>query len=413
MDSAYRYEQDTLYCEQVALADVASREGTPCYVYSKSAILRRLRAYQEAFGSTPHAICYAVKANGNLSLLRLLAEEGAGFDIVSGGELFRVLKAGGKASSVVFSGVGKTADEIAYALDQGIYGFNCESEGELALIDTLAERRGVTARVAVRVNPDVDAATHPYISTGLREHKFGIDIAEVEAVYERARALKHLSMEGVSCHIGSQILDPAPMLEAAGRLVALAQRLREKGFDIRHLDLGGGVGVPYRPGESSPSITEFVTALCALAEGSGLRVLLEPGRSLVAEAGMLLTRVLYRKRNGKKEFVIVDASMTDLIRPALYGAYHGILPLRRAHRGVIRADVVGPVCETGDFLARGREIDNVLPGDLLAVCTAGAYGFAQASNYNARPRPVEVLIDGDNYSVIRTRESYDDLVRGE
>jgi diaminopimelate decarboxylase len=235
----------------------------------------------------------------------------------------------------------------------------------------------------------------------------------VEAVYQRARALKHLTLEGVSCHIGSQILDPAPMLEAAGRLVALAQRLREKGFDIRHLDLGGGVGVPYRPGESSPSIAEFVAALCTRVESSGLRVLLEPGRSLVAEAGMLLTRVLYRKRNGKKEFVIVDASMTDLIRPALYGAYHGILPLRRAHRGVIRADVVGPVCETGDFLARGREIDNVLPGDLLAVCTAGAYGFAQASNYNARPRPVEVLIDGDKYSVIRARESYDDLIRGE
>jgi diaminopimelate decarboxylase len=413
MDSSYRYEQDTLYCENVALADVAARHGTPCYVYSKRAIVSRYRAYDEAFGEMPHEICYAVKANGNLSLLKLLVEEGAGFDIVSGGELFRVLKAGGDPARVVFSGVGKRADEIEYALEQGIHGFNCESESELALIDTLADRRGATVRVALRVNPDVDAATHPYISTGLREHKFGIDIAEVEAVYERARALKRLSLEGVSCHIGSQILDTEPLLEAAGRLVELAGRLRKKGFDIRHLDLGGGVGVPYRPGEPSPSIPGFVAALRARVEGTGLRVLIEPGRSLVAEAGVLLTRVLYRKRNGAKEFVIVDASMTDLIRPALYSAYHEILPLRRAHRGTIRADVVGPVCETGDFLAHGREIANVLPGDLLAVCTAGAYGFAQSSNYNARPRPMEVLVDGGTSGVIRKRESYEDLVRGE
>ncbi len=413
MDLSYRYEQDTLYCEKVALADVAARVGTPCYVYSKRAILSRYQAYHEAFGDLPHSVCYAVKANSNLTLLKLLAEAGAGFDIVSGGELFRVLKAGGDPARVVFSGVGKTADEISYALDQRIHGFNCESEAELALIDTLAQRRGVTARVALRVNPDVDAATHPYISTGLRDHKFGIDIAEVEGVYERARALKHLALAGVSCHIGSQILDPDPLLEAADRLVALAARLRNKGFDIRHLDLGGGVGVPYRAGEPSPSIAAFVAALRARVEGKGLYVMLEPGRSLVAEAGMLLTRVLYRKRNGAKEFVIVDASMTELIRPALYGAHHEILPLRRAHRGTIRADVVGPVCETGDFLARGREIENVLPGDLLAVCTAGAYGFVQSSNYNARPRPAEVLVDGATHSVIRARESYEDLVRGE
>jgi diaminopimelate decarboxylase len=397
----------------VALADVAARHGTPCYVYSKRAILSRYHAYDEAFGEMPHAICYAVKANGNLSLLRLLAEAGAAFDIVSGGELFRVLKAGGDPARVVFSGVGKTADEIIYALDKGIHGFNCESEAELALIDTLAERRGVTARVALRVNPDVNAATHPYISTGLREHKFGIDIAEVEGVYERARARKHLSLEGVSCHIGSQILNLDPLLEAADRLVALAGRLRKTGCDIRHLDLGGGVGVAYRPGETSPSIPGFVSALVARVEGTGLRVLLEPGRSLVAEAGVLLTRVLYRKRNGAKEFVIVDASMTELIRPALYSAYHEIVPLRRSDRGTIRADIVGPVCETGDFLARGREIANVLPGDLLAVRAAGAYGFAQSSNYNARPRPAEVLVEGDTCRVIRSRESYEDLVRGE
>jgi len=413
MDSSYRYEQDTLYCEDVALADVAARVGTPCYVYSKHAILSRYRAYDEAFGDLPHSVCYAVKANSNLTLLTLLAEAGAGFDIVSGGELFRVLKAGGNPARVVFSGVGKTADEITYALEQGIHGFNCESEAELALIDTLAQRRGVVARVALRVNPDVDAATHPYISTGLRDHKFGIDIAEVEGVYERARSLKHLALEGVSCHIGSQILDADPLLEAADRLVALAGRLRNKGFGIRHLDLGGGVGVPYRAGETSPSIAAFVEALRARVAGNGLYVMLEPGRSLVAEAGLLVARVLYRKRNGAKEFVIVDASMTELIRPALYGAHHEILPLRRAHRGTIRADVVGPVCETGDFLARGREIENVLPGDLLAVCTAGAYGFVQSSNYNARPRPAEVLVDGATHRIIRARESYEDLVRGE
>jgi len=413
MDSPYRYEKDTLYCEGVALADVAARAGTPCYVYSKCGILSSYRTYEEAFGAAPHTICYAVKANGNLSLLRLLAEAGDGFDIVSGGELYRVLKAGGDPSRVVFSGAGKTAEEISYALEQGIYGFNCESEAELALIDALAGRHGVVARASLRVNPDVDAATHPYISTGLREHKFGIDIAEVEEVYERARGLKRLALEGVSCHIGSQILDPAPLVEAATRLAQLALRLRSKGFDIRYLDLGGGLGVAYRPGESGPPIAEFVAAVRGLAENHGLRIVVEPGRSLVAQAGILLTRVLYRKRNGSKEFVIVDASMTELIRPALYSAYHEIVPLRRSSRPPICADVVGPVCETGDFLARNREVANFLPGDLAAICTVGAYGFVQASNYNARPRPAEVLVDGNSYRVIRARETYEDLIRGE
>ena len=407
------YRDQTLYSEGVPLADIARREGTPSYVYSSAAILDRFRAYDQAFGDVPHKVCYAVKANGNLAILKLLSEAGAGFDIVSGGELFRVLKAGADPAAVIFSGVGKTAQEIDYALEHNIRGFNAESEPELALIDSLAARRGLKPRIALRVNPDVDASTHPYISTGLRKHKFGIDIAEAESVYERAKALPNLVLEGVSCHIGSQILDIEPMLEVFDKMVALADRLRARGLPIRTLDLGGGLGVAYKPGDKAPPIDEYIRAMCQKTAGSGLEILIEPGRSIVAEAGVLLTRVLYRKTNGDKEFVIVDAAMNDLIRPALYHSHHEIVPLRRNQAGMITADVVGPICETGDFLARGREVPNVMPGDLLAVCTVGAYGFVASSNYNARPRPPEVLIQGDNYRVIRKRETFDDLIRGE
>jgi diaminopimelate decarboxylase len=408
-----QYRDQTLYLEDTPLADVARREGTPSYVYSRAAILDRFQAYDQAFGSVPHKVCYAVKANSNLAILKLLAEAGAGFDIVSGGELFRVLKAGADPETVIFSGVGKTSQEIDYALEHKIKSFNCESEPELALIDSLASRRGMQARVALRVNPDVDAATHPYISTGLREHKFGIDIADAVAVYQRARALENLSLEGVSCHIGSQITDIAPMLEVFDKMIALVERLRAQGLPIRALDLGGGLGVAYKPGDKTPSICEFVQAMCRRTEGHNLEMLIEPGRSIVAEAGVLLTRVLYRKSNGNREFVIVDAGMNDLIRPALYQSHHEIVPLRQSASGAIVADVVGPVCESGDFLARAREMPNVMPGDLLAVCTAGAYGFVAASNYNARPRPPEILVEGDHYRVVRKREKYDDLVRGE
>jgi diaminopimelate decarboxylase len=407
------YRDHTLYLEEIPLADIARREGTPCYVYSRAAILDRFQAYDKSFGGVRHKVCYAVKANGNLTILKLLAEAGAGFDIVSGGELFRVLKAGADPASVIFSGVGKTAQEIDYALEHNIKSFNCESEPELALIDSLAARRGIGARVALRVNPDVDAVTHPYISTGLREHKFGIDIADAEAVYERARALENLSLEGVSCHIGSQITDLAPMLEVFDKMIALVERLRARGLPIRSLDLGGGLGVAYKPGDTAPSICEFVQAMCQRTAGHGLEILIEPGRSIVAEAGVLLTRVLYRKSNGERQFVIVDAAMNDLIRPALYQSHHEIIPLRQSQPSTIVADVVGPVCESGDFLARAREMPNVLPGDLLAVCTAGAYGFVAASNYNSRPRPPEILVEGDRYRVIRKREKYEDLIRGE
>jgi diaminopimelate decarboxylase len=404
----FSYSQNDLYCEQVALADLAHRAGTPAYVYSSQAILENYRAYDEAFGDLPHSVCYAVKANSSLAVLGLLAKAGAGFDIVSGGELFRVLQAGGDPSKVVFSGVGKTADEVEYALASGIHSFNCESESELALIDAMAARRGVKAGFSIRVNPDVDASTHPYISTGLSQHKFGIAMSEALAVYERARRLKNLTAEGVSCHIGSQILDPAPILEAVDKLLALVSTL-----GIRHLDLGGGLGIAYRASEKAPPIREFIASLRARLRESGLRVLVEPGRSIVGPAGVLLTRVLYRKKNGSKEFVVVDAAMNDLIRPSLYHAHHEIVPVRKNSRPPITADVVGPICESGDFLARGRQMANVMPGDFLAVCAAGAYGFVLSSNYNSRPRAVEVLVEGAAWRVVRRRETFEDLVRGE
>lgn len=413
MPSPFVYREDTLYCEEVALADIAARAGTPCYVYSRGDILARLKAYDDALAGVPHRICYAVKANSNLAILALLAEAGAGFDIVSGGELYRVLNAGGDPTKVVFSGVGKTADEIGYALDQRIHSFNCESEAETILIDALAARRGVKARISFRVNPDVDAATHPYISTGLTEHKFGIDIAQVEAVYERAVHLEHLVVEGVSCHIGSQILDTDPMMDAVDKMLALVDRLRAKGVPVSHLDLGGGLGVAYKPDDEAPRVSDFAAAVADKVRGRNLTVMIEPGRSIVGGSGVLLTRVLYRKSTRAKEFVVVDAAMNDLIRPALYKAHHEIVPLRRSTRGTVKADVVGPICETGDFLARDREIANVLPGDMLAIRTAGAYGFVAASNYNSRPRPAEVLVDGSKWRIVRQRETLEDLVHGE
>jgi len=409
----FSYSENDLYCEQVPLADLAHHVGTPAYVYSSQAILDNYRAYDEAFGDLPHSVCYAVKANSSLAVLGLMAKASAGFDIVSGGELFRVMQAGGDPSRVVFSGVGKTAAEVEFALENGIHSFNCESEGELALIDAMAARRGVKAGFAIRVNPDVDASTHPYISTGLSRHKFGIALSEAAGVYHRARGFRHLSAEGVSCHIGSQILDPSPILDAVEKVLALAAELRAEGHPIRHLDLGGGLGIAYHAEERAPLIRAFIESLHSRLRDSGLRIMVEPGRSIVGPAGVLLTRVLYRKKNGRKEFVVVDAAMNDLIRPSLYHAHHEIIPLRRNSLPAVTADVVGPVCETGDFLARDRHMANVMPGDFLAVCAAGAYGFVQSSNYNSRPRAPEVLVEGGGYRVIRQRESYQDLVRGE
>jgi len=409
----FHYSENDFYCEQVPLADLAARVGTPAYVYSSDVILKNYRAYDEAFGDLPHTVCYAVKANSSLAILAMLAKAGAGFDIVSGGELYRVLQAGGDPGKVVFSGVGKTAEEVEYALASGIHSFNCESEAELGLIDALAARRGARPGFAIRVNPDVDASTHPYISTGLSQHKFGIAIADAETVYNRARQFRNLTATGVSCHIGSQILDPAPILEAMDKVLELVAALRAAGHPIDHLDLGGGLGISYHAGEKAPSIRSFIESVHDRLRASGLSVMVEPGRSIVGAAGVLLARVLYRKKNGAKEFVVVDAAMNDLIRPALYRAHHDIVPVRKNGLPPVTADVVGPICETGDFLARDRQLANVMPGDFVAVCAAGAYGFAQSSNYNSRPRAAEVLVEGDSFRVIRKRETLADLVRGE
>jgi len=410
----FEYLYGKLHCEQVDLEAIARSAGTPCYVYSSRSILDAYQAYDDAFGNVPHMVCYAVKANSTLGVLALLARAGAGFDIVSGGELYRVLQAGGDPARVIFSGAGKTAAEIQLALTNGIFNFNCESEAELVEINAIAEKLGVVARFSLRVNPDVDAETHPYISTGLRDHKFGVDINEAEVLYRKARAFKHLRAAGVSCHIGSQILDFSPILEADGKVLALIERLQAEGHAIDHVDLGGGLGIAYQAADRPPVIREFIEELRVRLGQDGLTVMVEPGRSIVGPAGVLLTRVLYRKRTPSKEFVVVDAAMNDLIRPSLYGSHHDILPLGQAQfSSAIIADVVGPICETGDFLARDRELADVRPGEYLAVASAGAYGFVQASNYNSRPRAAEVLVDGTGWRVIRERESYEDLIRGE
>lgn len=407
------FQPASLYCEDCSLTAIVEAAGTPCYVYSQAAILERFRAYDAAFEHVPHTICYAVKANSNISILRLLASEGSGFDIVSGGELFRVLKAGGDPARIVFSGVGKTAVEIEYGIRENIRCFNCESEEEVKLISRIASQTGATARIALRVNPDVDAATHPYISTGMSEHKFGIDSSEVEAVYARIATLPNIDVEGVSCHIGSQILDPGPLMEAVDKMLALTGRLRASGIAIRHLDLGGGLGVPYRPSDQAPRIGDVVHGIRQRVTGLDLHVSVEPGRSIIAEAGILLTLVLYRKQTARKQFIVVDAAMNDLIRPALYKSHHEILPLSRQPRSTITADVVGPICETGDFLARDREMPAVCPGEYLAISTAGAYGFVQSSNYNSRRRAPEILVDGNTWKTVRARETFEDLIRGE
>jgi diaminopimelate decarboxylase len=409
----FRYQNEALYCEAVDLETIARHAGTPCYVYSTQSISEAWQAYDAALEGLPHLICYAVKANSTLAVLSLLARAGSGFDIVSGGELFRVLKAGGDPAKVVFSGVGKTATEIELALTHGINNFNCESEGELAEIDAIAARLGVTANFSLRVNPDVDAVTHPYISTGLRDHKFGVDITDAPGIYSRARRFTNLLPKGVSCHIGSQILDYSSILEAAGKVLALIEQLRDEDFPIDHIDLGGGLGIAYQAADRAPAIHDFIAALRDRIGRDHLTVMIEPGRSIVGSAGVLLTKVLYRKKSPSKEFVVVDAAMNDLIRPSLYNAWHEILPLRHSPSNTIVADIVGPICETGDFLARDRELADVQPGEYLALSSAGAYGFAQSSNYNSRPRAAEVLVDGSDWRIVRQRETWEDLIRGE
>ena len=409
----FHYIDDIFCCHEVPLETIAEQAGTPSYVYSGDAIRENYRAYDRALAGLEHDIHYAVKANSSLGILSLLAEEGAGFDIVSGGELYRVLKAGGDPSRVVFSGVGKTGEELRYALEQGTGRFNCESDGELRLLRELAAQVGRKPEVSLRVNPDIDAETHPYIATGLREHKFGIGLAEAERIYRQAAELHPLRLNGIGCHIGSQIFNIGAFAEALQRVLELAGRLRGFGVPIEALDLGGGLGVEYETGKQSPSIADYGRMLCAALAGANFRLSIEPGRSIVGQAGVLLTRVLYRKAGEGKVFAIVDAAMNDLIRPALYRAHHEVLPVRRGGRPVELTDVVGPVCESGDFLAKGRAMPRAEPGDLLAIATTGAYGFVLASNYNSRPRAAEALVEGGSVRIVRRREIWEDLIRGE
>ncbi|WP_426773101.1 diaminopimelate decarboxylase [Pseudomonas aeruginosa] len=407
----FSYRDGELFAEGVALSRIAERFGTPTYVYSRAHIEAQYRAYADALAGMPHLVCFAVKANSNLGVLNVLARLGAGFDIVSRGELERVLAAGGDPAKVVFSGVGKTRDDMRRALEVGVHCFNVESGEELERLQRVAAELGVKAPVSLRVNPDVDAQTHPYISTGLKENKFGIAIDEAEAVYARAAELDHLEVIGVDCHIGSQLTQLEPFLDALERLLGLVDRLAGKGIGIRHLDLGGGLGVRYRD-EQPPLAGDYIRAIRERLHGRDLTLVFEPGRSIVANAGVLLTRVEYLKHTEHKDFAIVDAAMNDLIRPALYQAWMDVQAVRPRDAAPRRYDLVGPICETGDFLAKDRDLA-LAEGDLLAVRSAGAYGFVMSSNYNTRGRAAEVLVDGEQTHEIRRRETVQELYAGE
>jgi diaminopimelate decarboxylase len=407
-----------LYCDKVSLAELAERFGTPLYVYSASLIRERMRAFDAAFRKIPHTVCYSIKANSNLSILRLLAKMNCGFDVVSGGELDRVLRISRSAAKrVVFSGVGKTREEIRTALKAGILAFNVESESELRLLAECATGMKVWAQIALRVNPDVPAETHPYISTGLREHKFGIPISEAVSLYAQASKVRYLRIVGVSVHIGSQITDLQPFTVAMERVADLVKTLRAEGHAIQYVDAGGGLGIPYQSQEQRAFpeyAAAYAEALMGPLRGLDVHLLLEPGRCIVGPAGVLLTRVLFKKRNGSKQFLVVDAGMNDFLRPALYNAYHEIVPVSCSSTAELQTvDVVGPVCETGDFLARDRELPSAATEDLLAVLDVGAYGMVLTSNYNSRPRPAEILVDGATVTLIRRRETMADLVRRE
>jgi diaminopimelate decarboxylase len=404
----FNYRDGRLHGEAVELSHVAEEFGTPCYVYSRATIERHFNAFDAAFAGQDHLVCYAVKANSNIAVLNVLARLGAGFDIVSGGELERVIAAGGDPAKVMFSGVGKRSDEIRRALQLGIHCFNVESEPELERLNRIAGEMQVRAPVSLRVNPDVDAKTHPYISTGLKENKFGIDIARAPEVYQRAAEMPYLEVVGVDCHIGSQITEVSPFVEALERVLALVDRLCERGIALRHLDLGGGLGITYRH-ETPPLPGDYAAPLLDRLAGRDLKILIEPGRAIIGNAGVLLTRVEYLKHTDHKDFAVVDAAMNDLMRPALYKSWMDIVPVVQRDGVAPRLyDVVGPVCETGDFLGKERELA-LAQGDLLAVRSAGAYGFSMSSNYNSRPRAAEVMVDGDKIHLVREREHVTDL----
>jgi diaminopimelate decarboxylase len=408
----FSYKGNELYAEDVPVKALTEKYGTPLYVYSYKTIVRHYKAYDEAYGAFPHVICFALKANTNGSLLRILAKNGGGADIVSGGELFRALRAGIPADKIVYAGVGKTEAEIRFALRSNILMFNVESEDELREIDRIAGVMKKKAPVALRINPDIDPGTHPYISTGMREHKFGISIEQALEHYRLASGLKNIRVIGVQKHIGSQITEISPFVDAMKRILVLLDDLRGQGFQIRYLDIGGGLGIPYGD-EKPPAPAELAKKLLLLLNGRNVTLIMEPGRSIVGNAGVLLTRTLYIKKGAGKEFVIVDAGMNDLMRPSLYDAYHHIIPVVKKKRPKITADIVGPICESGDFLARGRTIERVVRGEYLCVMSAGAYGMSMSSNYNSRPTVAEVLVNGKAHSLIRKRGTYVDLVRDE
>ena len=408
----FYYQNGELTAENLPLSTLAAQFGTPCYIYSRAALEHNLLAYEQAFEGIDHLTCFAVKANSNLAVLNVLARQGAGFDIVSGGELTRVLRSGGDAAKVIFSGLGKTEAEIEQALDVGILCFNVESDAELDRINAVAQRVGKRAAISLRVNPDVDAGTHPYISTGLKENKFGIDIAAAFAVYQRAALMSHIDITGIDCHIGSQLTSIAPYLDAIDKILALVDRLANAGITLQHLDIGGGLGVTYHQ-ETPPEPGTLIRAVREKIRGRHLTLIMEPGRSICANAGILLTRVEFLKHTPHKHFAIIDAAMNDLLRPSLYGAWQDIVPVHQHHSGDAEAarpthtyDVVGPVCESGDFLGKERTL-SIAAGDLLAVRSAGAYGFVMSSNYNTRNRAAEVMVDNDRATLVRQRENID------
>jgi len=408
----FKYRDNVLYCEDVPVTEIAAKTGTPFYLYSHATLKRHFQVFSEAFDGVPKLICYSAKANTSLAVLKLFADLGCGLDIVSGGELYRGLKAGFSPDRIVYSGVGKTVDEIDYALDTGILVFNVESLAELEQINRRAGKLKKRAPISIRVNPDVDPKTHPYTATGLKKNKFGIGSDVALESYRVARELEHIEIVGVDCHIGSQITEADPFQAALGNLKALITELKSMGINIRYLDMGGGLGITYAD-ETPPSLGEYAGVIMAQLKDMALQLILEPGRVLVGNAGILVTEVLYRKSGAVKNFVIVDAGMNDLMRPTLYNAFHAIEPVENSRKDTIVADVVGPICESGDFLAIDRSISDVQSGDLLAVMSAGAYGYVMSSNYCSRPRVAEVMVKGDHFNVIKARERYEDLVRGE
>jgi len=408
----FEYKNHQLHCEGIPIQKIAEEVGTPFYLYSYHTLVRHFTIFDEAFKGMSHLICYSAKANSNLTFLRLFVNLGGGVDVVSGGELYRAVKGGADPRKIVFSGVGKREDEIEYALKTGILMFNVESSQELQVINEVAGRVGKKAPIAIRVNPDIDPKTHPYISTGLKQNKFGIDILRAPMAYRLASQMSNMKIVGIDCHIGSQLVEVEPIVEALRKLKQLVENLRKEGMEIQYLDLGGGLGITYED-EEPPHPIEYASTILEEIREFGCTLILEPGRVIVGNAGVLVSKVLYTKENEEKRFVIVDAGMNDLVRPSYYGSYHQILPVKEETREEIVADVVGPICESSDFLAKGRKIPNLHSGELIAVMSAGAYGFSMSTNYNSRPRIAEVLVRDDQMFVIRQRENYEDLIRGE